>query len=141
MRLRFVKPYLVREDDGLTLVDTMLKGSGKGLLPAAADLGAPIARVVLTHAHVDHVGSVDELVATLPDAELSFSRRDARSFEGDEASTPTSRARSSAALPEGLGAAGSPARARRPGSARSRFTPRPATGRATSRSATPAIGR
>jgi glyoxylase-like metal-dependent hydrolase (beta-lactamase superfamily II) len=88
MRLRFVNAYLVREDDGLTLVDTMLKGSGKGILAAADDLGAPIVRIVLTHAHVDHVGSVDELVAALPDAELSISRRDARFLEGDKSLDP-----------------------------------------------------
>src|SRR5436190_20750255 len=88
MRLWFGNPYLVREDDGLTLVDTMLKGSGRGILAAADDLGAPIVRIVLTHAHVDHVGSVDELVAALPDAEFSISRRDARFLEGDKSLDP-----------------------------------------------------
>src|SRR6478735_5010257 len=52
--------YLVREDDGLTLVDTMFKGSGSAILAAAAEVG-PIARVVVTHAHWDHAGSLDEL--------------------------------------------------------------------------------
>jgi len=52
--------YLVREDDGFTLVDTMFKGSGAAILAAAAEVG-PIARVVVTHAHWDHAGSLDEL--------------------------------------------------------------------------------
>src|SRR6186713_139324 len=53
--------YLVSEDDGtLTLVDTMFKGSGAWLLAAAAPVGR-IARVVVTHAHWDHAGSLDEL--------------------------------------------------------------------------------
>ncbi len=84
MRLRFVNAYLVREPDGLTLVDTMISGSAKGIIAAAEQAGAPIVRIVLTHAHADHVGSVDALVERLPDAELSISRRDARFLEGDK---------------------------------------------------------
>jgi glyoxylase-like metal-dependent hydrolase (beta-lactamase superfamily II) len=53
--------YLVREDDGsLTLVDTMFKGSGRAIREAAEPLGG-IARLVVTHAHWDHAGAVDEL--------------------------------------------------------------------------------
>jgi glyoxylase-like metal-dependent hydrolase (beta-lactamase superfamily II) len=88
MRLRSVNAYLVREEDGLTLVDTMIPGSAKGILAAADGLGAPIVRIVLTHAHGDHVGSVDALLATLSDAELSISRRDARFLEGDKSLDP-----------------------------------------------------
>jgi glyoxylase-like metal-dependent hydrolase (beta-lactamase superfamily II) len=88
MRLHAVNAYLVREDDGLTLVDTMIGGSTKGIIAAADDLGAPIVRIVLTHAHGDHVGSVDALVATLPDAELAISRRDARFLAGDKSLDP-----------------------------------------------------
>ncbi len=40
-RLGFVNAYLVREDDGLTLVDTMLSGSAEGILAAAQELGTP----------------------------------------------------------------------------------------------------
>jgi glyoxylase-like metal-dependent hydrolase (beta-lactamase superfamily II) len=75
--------YLVREDDGFTLVDTMFKGSGAAILEAAAAVG-PIARVVVTHAHWDHAGSLDELgvdhVLTGEDEVvwLSGERRDVR---------------------------------------------------------------
>jgi len=76
-RLGVVNAYLVPEDDGITLVDTTIKGSGKKLRAAAEALGAPIVRIALTHAHTDHVGSVDELAAALPGVEVLISERDA----------------------------------------------------------------
>lgn len=74
--------YLVREADGFTLVDTALN-SANGILAAAAKFGAPIKRIAITHAHSDHVGSLDALHAALPDAEVSVSARDARFLRGD----------------------------------------------------------
>jgi glyoxylase-like metal-dependent hydrolase (beta-lactamase superfamily II) len=82
-RAGFVNAYLVREDDGLTLVDTMLKGSGKAIIKAAEGLGAPIVRIALTHAHGDHIGSVDQLAALLPGVEVLISSRDARLMAKD----------------------------------------------------------
>jgi glyoxylase-like metal-dependent hydrolase (beta-lactamase superfamily II) len=64
-RLGFVNCYLVREADGLSLIDTGLPGSADDILAAARQIGAPIRRIVLTHAHMDHVGSVDALVEKL----------------------------------------------------------------------------
>jgi glyoxylase-like metal-dependent hydrolase (beta-lactamase superfamily II) len=64
-RLGFVNCYLVREADGLSLIDTGLPGSADDILAAARQIGAPIRRIVLTHAHMDHVGSVDALVEEL----------------------------------------------------------------------------
>lgn len=75
--------FLVREADGFTLVDTGMGGSEHAIIQAARKLGAPIRRILLTHAHVDHVGSLDALHALLPDAEVAISTRDARFLTGD----------------------------------------------------------
>jgi len=76
-RLGLVNCYLVRESDGLTLIDTGLPRSADDILAAARTLGAPIRRILLTHAHMDHVGSVDDLTAKLgpSNVELAASAR------------------------------------------------------------------
>ena len=87
-RFGFVNAYLVREDDGFTLIDTMLPRSAKKILAAAEQEGAPIVRILLTHAHGDHVGSVDALHEALPDAEVLISARDARLLAKDKSLDP-----------------------------------------------------
>ena len=82
-RFGLVNAYLVPEDDGLTLVDTTLPRSAKAILAAAGRLGAPIVRILLTHAHQDHIGSLDALAAALPDAEVLITARDARLLAKD----------------------------------------------------------
>ncbi len=83
-RLHFVNVYLVREEDGLTLVDTGLPRGAGAILAAAAGLGAPIRRIALTHGHGDHVGSLDELKARLGDGvEVSMPELDARIHAGE----------------------------------------------------------
>jgi glyoxylase-like metal-dependent hydrolase (beta-lactamase superfamily II) len=83
-RLGAVNAFLVAEEDGLTLVDTMIPRSQDGILAAARELDAPIVRIALTHAHGDHVGALDALAAALPQAEVSISARDARFLAGDK---------------------------------------------------------
>jgi glyoxylase-like metal-dependent hydrolase (beta-lactamase superfamily II) len=84
-RLRFVNAYLVREDDGFTLVDTTLPRGAAALLKAAAEAGAPIRRIALTHGHGDHVGSLDELSDRLDgDLEVSMPELDARIHAGEK---------------------------------------------------------
>ncbi len=87
-RLRFVNAYLVAEDDGLTLVDAMIPGSTKTILAATERLGRPITRIALTHAHGDHIGSLDKLVAALPGVEIAISARDARLLAKDKRPDP-----------------------------------------------------
>jgi glyoxylase-like metal-dependent hydrolase (beta-lactamase superfamily II) len=74
-KLGLMNCYLVRESDGLTLIDSTVKGGGEDILAAAKEVGAPIKRILLTHAHVDHVGSVDELAARLPGVTVAISER------------------------------------------------------------------
>lgn len=78
-----VNCYFVHEDDGLTLIDTALPYSYKGILEAAGNIGEPIKRIVLTHAHGDHVGSLVKLKNEIPDASIFISSRDARLLSGD----------------------------------------------------------
>ncbi|MDA0180111.1 MBL fold metallo-hydrolase [Solirubrobacter phytolaccae] len=60
-RWHFVNAFLVREDDGLTLVDTTIGRRPDALLEAARRAGAPIRRIALTHGHGDHIGLLDAL--------------------------------------------------------------------------------
>jgi len=74
-----VNCYLVRESDSFTLIDTGLSGGAKSMIDAARAIAPePIARLLLTHAHMDHIGSLDELAATLGDPQVAIGRREAR---------------------------------------------------------------
>ncbi len=87
-RLGFVNSHLVEEDDGITVIDTMIPGSAKAITAAAAELGKPITRIVLTHAHGDHIGSLDALAEAHPDAEVVVSARDERLLRKDRSPDP-----------------------------------------------------
>jgi glyoxylase-like metal-dependent hydrolase (beta-lactamase superfamily II) len=76
--------YLVREDDGLTLIDTGPRGALPAIRAAAERIAAPIRRVVLTHAHADHLGGLDQLAVELGgELEVIVGRREAPLLAGD----------------------------------------------------------
>ncbi len=69
--------YLVIEEDGLTVIDTAM-AAGRVIVEGARHLGQPIRRILLTHAHGDHVGSVDLLKKLVPDAQLIVGKRESQ---------------------------------------------------------------
>lgn len=89
-----VNCYLVEEEHGLTLIDAAMSYSAKGIMDAAKKIGKPITRMILTHAHSDHIGALDALKAMLPEAKVYVSKRDSRllkmdrSLDADEEQLP-----------------------------------------------------
>ena len=84
-RLRFVNAFLVPEDDGFTLVDTTVGGGADPLIEAATVAGGEIKRIVLTHGHSDHAGSLDALKDRLGDrVEVFLGELDARIHAGEK---------------------------------------------------------
>ncbi len=81
-QFRFVNAYLVQEEDGLTLVDTMMGKAVDGILAAA---GGALRRIALTHGHGDHVGALDALKERLGDSvEVLMPELDARIHAGEQ---------------------------------------------------------
>src|ERR1700759_4435312 len=84
-RYGFVNAYLVREDDGFTLVDTTMPRTGQALIAAAAAGRAPIRRVALTPGHGNAIGSRREVKEALgPDVQVMLPELDARILAGEK---------------------------------------------------------
>lgn len=83
-----VNCYFVEEKDGLTLIDAGMPFCFKGIMQAAVQIGKPIRRIVLTHAHEDHVGALDALKEKLSDVPVYISHRDALLLGGDRSLLP-----------------------------------------------------
>jgi len=82
-RFGMVNCFLVEHDGVCTLIDTNLPGSANSILQSTRKLNLPIKRILLTHAHFDHVASLDPLVALLPGVEIAIGAREARFLAGD----------------------------------------------------------
>lgn len=78
-----VNCYLVEEAHSLTLVDCALPFSADKILEIAKQIGKPIRHIVITHAHKDHVGALDQLKQRIPEAQVMISKRDSRLLKGD----------------------------------------------------------
>jgi len=83
--------YLWAGTDGLTLVDTGLPGSAPAIADAIRGLGhspADLRRLVLTHAHHDHVGSVPEILEWSTDLTVLAHFADAPAIRVEETVPP-----------------------------------------------------
>lgn len=76
--------YFVEEENYLTLIDTGLSFCKKTILKTAEDLGKPINKIVLTHAHSDHVGALDGLKEELPHVEVLVPNRELKLLKGND---------------------------------------------------------
>jgi glyoxylase-like metal-dependent hydrolase (beta-lactamase superfamily II) len=78
-----VNCYFIEEEDDLTLIDTGIPESFSGIIEAEKKIKKPIERIVLTHAHHDHIGSLDRLKQALPNVKVYISSREYRLLLGD----------------------------------------------------------
>ncbi|MFJ7981682.1 MBL fold metallo-hydrolase [Lysinibacillus xylanilyticus] len=83
-----VNCYFVEEESELTLIDAALPYSAKSIIKAAESIGKPITKIIITHAHSDHIGALDTLKELLPDSQVCISSRDALLLEGNSALLP-----------------------------------------------------
>lgn len=77
-----VNCYFIEEGEELTLIDAALPNSAVPILEAAEKIGKPITRIILTHAHGDHIGALDKLKEKLQ-IPVYISARDSRLLAGD----------------------------------------------------------
>lgn len=86
--------YLIRDESGLILLDTLIHNWATSLVQAIQAYGLPLTHIVVTHAHHDHVGGLDALHKAWPAAEIALTAREARllvrdlSLDADEPQDP-----------------------------------------------------
>ena len=83
-RVRMAHAFLV-EGEGLTLIDTGMRGSGESVMNALAALGrrlSDLCHIVISHHHFDHTGSLARL-AEVSQATVSVHTADAPYVRGD----------------------------------------------------------
>ncbi|SOC40768.1 MBL fold metallo-hydrolase [Ureibacillus acetophenoni] len=83
-RLFPVNCYLYEEENELILIDAGMPASFKGIVHLIERINKPLTNIILTHAHGDHVGSVDQLKQRFPNVIVSISVRDNRLLLGDQ---------------------------------------------------------
>ncbi|MFC0522968.1 MBL fold metallo-hydrolase [Pontibacillus salicampi] len=75
--------YLVEEEKGLTLIDAGMGFCKTNILKSADVIGKPIEKIIISHAHSDHIGALDSLKAELPKAEIFLPERELPILQGD----------------------------------------------------------
>lgn len=84
--LRGCNVYLVSDKDGLILIDTGMPGNAQKIIDYVNSINrkpSEITRIVLTHCHMDHVGSVHELKG-LTNAKVAIHQDDAPYLTGEK---------------------------------------------------------
>ncbi|EAE6700600.1 MBL fold metallo-hydrolase [Listeria monocytogenes] len=71
-----VNCYLILEKDGLTLIDTGILAHAKGIISLIHKLKLPLKRILLTHAHGDHIGGLVAVKAAFPEALVMVGSRE-----------------------------------------------------------------
>lgn len=82
--------FIIDGDEGITLVDTGLPNKTEYITDGLASIGRrvdDVRHVVITHAHVDHVGGLG-VITSGSGAEVLCSREDAPVVQGDAPMTP-----------------------------------------------------
>lgn len=79
-----VNCYIIEEQNELTVIDAGMPASFKGIVKVIEQLNKPLTNIVLTHAHEDHIGSLEHLKEQYPAACVSISIRDSRLLKGDK---------------------------------------------------------
>jgi glyoxylase-like metal-dependent hydrolase (beta-lactamase superfamily II) len=90
VKISFVHSFIFDSGEGLTLIDTGIPGSAPIIQNAVAHLGkrmSDVRRIIVTHCHSDHSGSVAELKRTTG-APLLMHRSDAEMVRAGKARRP-----------------------------------------------------
>src|SRR6266567_182862 len=80
--------FVFTEPDGLTLVDSTMSSVADDVDAEAKRQGKELRRILLTHAHGDHVGGVAGVRQRFPEVEVWMSERDAALLAGNKAILP-----------------------------------------------------
>lgn len=89
-----VNVYFVEEENELTLIDTALPDFTKHIVQTAQKFNKPVTKILLTHAHHDHLDGLDAIKQTFPNAAVYISKREDKllhndfTIEPDEPDTP-----------------------------------------------------
>lgn len=82
-----IYPVLLKDEDGLTLIDTGMLSQFEPLrdaIVAAGEDPANIKRIILTHQDIDHIGNVPALLDLLPDTALLAHEDDVPYITGEQ---------------------------------------------------------
>lgn len=69
-----VNCYLYEEKDSLTLIDAAQKGNSKALVSYLLKQEKPLERIILTHAHSDHIGDLAAVKKAFPQVKIYLSK-------------------------------------------------------------------